>query len=268
LTARVIVNRLWHYHFGRGLVATPNDFGVNGSSPSHPELLDYLANELILGDWQLKRLQRLILTSAAYRQASYSDGESTAHRSDPDNRLLWRFNRRRMSAEQLRDSMLFVSGRLNERFGGASVMPPVSQDLVELLYAPDQWSVTEDPREHDRRSIYLVAKRNLRLPYMEVFDQPDLQISCSRRESSTHAPQALELLNGTLANELASAFAERLREEARDDVQRQVELAFQLALGRRPVAAEVESSLAFLANQPLKEFCLVMFNVNGFLYID
>jgi hypothetical protein len=268
LTARVIVNRLWHYHFGNGLVATPNDFGVNGSAPSHPELLDYLANELIANGWQLKPLHRFILTSAAYRQASRSDEEASARRGDPNNRLLWRFNRRRMTAEQLRDSMLFVSGRLNERLGGPSVMPPVSQDLVELLYAPNQWTVTEDPREHDRRSIYLVAKRNLRLPYLEVFDQPDLQISCSRRESSTHAPQALELLNGPLANDLASSFADRLRREAGEDAQRQVERAFRLALGRSPTPAETESSLAFLADQPLKEFALVMLNVNGFLYID
>ncbi len=268
LTARVIANRLWHYHFGRGLVDTPNDFGANGGVPSHPELLDYLANELIAGGWQLKHLHRLILTSGAYRQASRAEDDAVARQVDPLNRLLWRFNRRRMTAEQLRDTMLMVSGRLNPRFGGPSIMPPVKQELVDLLYAPQQWEVTKDHREHDRRSIYLIAKRNLRLPYLEVFDQPDLQISCSRRESSTHAPQALELLNGELANDLAGAFAERLQRDAGSDPRRQVDLAFELAVGRLPSPHEAESSLAFLPAQPLKEFALVMFNVNAFLYVE
>jgi hypothetical protein len=268
LTARVIANRLWQYHFGRGLVETPNDFGVNGAAPSHPELLDYLANELVAHDWQLKPLHRLILTSATYRQAALATDDNAARERDPDNRLLWRFNRRRLTAEQLRDAMLMASGRLNARLGGPSVIPPVKQELVDLLYAPNQWEVTTDRREHDRRSVYLIAKRNLRLPYLEVFDQPDLQISCSRRESSTHAPQALELLNGELANDLAAAFAERLQHEVGSDAREQVRRAFELVVGRSPTHDEKATSLAFLMHQPLKEFALVMFNVNAFLYVE
>jgi hypothetical protein len=268
LTARVIANRLWQFHFGRGLVHTPNDFGLNGGGPSHPELLDFLANELVSAGWQLKPLHRLILTSAAYRQASFAEDDVMARQMDPNNRLLWRFNRRRLTAEQLRDTMLKVSGRIDLRFGGPSILPPVEQELIDLLYAPDQWKVTADPRQHDRRSIYLIAKRNLRLPYLEVFDQPDLQISCSRRESSTHAPQSLELLNGRLANELAAAFAERLIHEVGSDASRQVDRAFELAVGRLPSVQEAERSLRFLATQPLKEFALAMFNINSFLYID
>lgn len=268
LTARVFVNRLWHYHFGKGLVSTPNDFGANGAAPTHPELLDYLANELIADGWHMKSLHRLILTSATYRQAAQGAATSTANQVDPDNRWLSHFNRRRVTAEQLRDSMLHVSGRLNSSFGGPSIIPPVKQELVDLLYAPDQWEVTKDIREHDRRSIYLIAKRNLRLPYLEVFDQPDLQISCSRRESSTHAPQALELLNGELANYLAAAFAERLLNEAGSDPGRQVDWAFQLAVGRQPTPNEKDASLVFLAEQPLKEFALAMFNLNAFLYVE
>ena len=151
-------------------------------------------------------------------------------------------------------------------------------DTAAGLYLPEanerlgpftgQWEVTKDVREHDRRSIYLIAKRNLRLPYLEVFDQPDLQISCSRRESSTHAPQALELLNGELANDLAVSFAERLMNEAGSDPGRQVDLAFQLAAGRLPTTEERDSSLVFLAEQPLKEFALAMFNLNAFLYVE
>jgi hypothetical protein len=288
LTARVLVNRLWHYQFGQGIVATPNDFGVNGAAPSHPELLDYLANELMAGEWGVKRMQRMIVTSGTYRQSSAiaecgvrsaESGQvaavSTPHSEirnpqsiDPENRLLWRFNRRRLTAEQLRDAMLAVSGRLNLALGGASVMPPVDKQLVDLLYDRDQWQVTPDERQHDRRSIYLVAKRNLKLPFMEVFDQPDLQTSCARREASTHAPQALEMLNGELANGLAGTLAERLERDVGDDRGRQVEQAFWLVAGRAPTEAEKKVALEFLKEQPLSEFALAMFNLNAFVYVE
>src|SRR5262249_29573115 len=151
-----------------------------------------------------------------------------ARAKDPGNRLLWQFPRRRLSAEELRDAMLTAAGRLNLKAGGESVVVPVEKDLVGLLYDPGQWKVTPDEREHDRRSIYLVAKRNLRLPFGQAFDQPDLQTSCPRRETSTHALQALELLNGKTANRLAEAFAQRLLHEAGPDPSRQVERAYQL----------------------------------------
>jgi Protein of unknown function (DUF1553)/Protein of unknown function (DUF1549) len=273
LTSRVFVNRLWHYQFGQGIVATPNDFGVNGSAPSHPQLLDYLANELVRGDWSGKRIQRFIVTSSAYRQSSaVAENPQSKTKNpkllDPDNRLLWHFPRRRLTAEELRDAMLTISGRLNPEIGGASVMPPVKQELVDLLYDPAQWQVTPDARQHDRRGVYLVAKRNLRLPFMEVFDQPDLQTSCPQRQSSTHAPQALELLNGELANDLAAAFAERLRSEAGENRERQVERAFLLAAGRAPTARERELAAEFLRDQPLSEFALAIFNLNAFLYVE
>jgi hypothetical protein len=272
LTARVFVNRLWHYHFGQGIVATPNDFGVNGSAPSHPHLLDYLANELVRGDWSTKRLQRQIVTSSTYRQASTNSESriqsSEGEKADPDDRLLWRFPRRRLDAEQLRDAMLAAADRLNTAFHGESIMPPVKQELVDLLYDPHQWQVTPERRQHDRRSIYLVAKRNLRLPFLEVFDQPDLQISCPRRVASTHAPQALEMLNGELANDLAGAFAERLTHDAGADHERQIERAFLLAAGRLPTDRERALARKFLENQPLSEFALAMMNLNSFLYVE
>ena len=152
--------------------------------------------------------------------------------------------------------------------GGPSVVVPVESDLVELLYKPSQWSVTADRCQHDRRSVYLLAKRNLRLPFMEAFDQPDSQISCARRESSTHAPQALELLNGRLSNELAAALAERLGREASGDTRRQIDLAYRLVTGRPPNAGEAALAADFLSRQPLGEFALVMFNLNAFLYVD
>ena len=188
-------------------------------------------------------------------------------RIDPENRLLWHFSRRRLTAEEIRDAMLAVSGRLNLKPGGPSVIVPVDPELVKLLYKPSQWQVTPAQTEHDRRTIYLLAKRNLRLPFMETFDAPALQSSCSRRESSTHAPQALELLNGQLSNELARTFASRIREEIGGDARKLVDRAFRLALGRAPTDAESASSLAFLRDQPLEDFALALFNLNGFLYV-
>ncbi|MCH7728153.1 MAG: DUF1553 domain-containing protein [Planctomycetes bacterium] len=268
LTARVIVNRLWVQYFGLGFVSTANDFGVNGGKPSHPELLDYLAHQLIANDWQLKPIHRMILLSGAFRQASRSPVAAMAKTVDPKNRLLWRFSRRRLRAEEVRDSMLQAAGVLHLKAGGPSVMSPVGKELVNLLYKPDQWQAHTDQNEHHRRSVYLMAKRNLRIPFLEVFDQPDLQTSCARRESSTHAPQALELLNGTLSNELANQMATRLRAEAGIDIARQVDLAFQIAAGRTPSDREKQLSIEFLKAQPLEEFSLAMFNLNVFLYID
>jgi hypothetical protein len=266
LTARVIVNRVWQWHFGRGIVESPNDFGINGSRPSHPELLDWLANEFVASGWRIKALHRLILLSNTYRQAS-DPSVANGRSLDPDARLLSRFPARRLDAEEIRDAMLAIAGRLNEKRGGPSVIVPVEGDLVKLLYAPAQWAVTKDVAEHDRRSVYLLMKRNLRLPFFETFDQPDAQTSCGRRESSTHALQALELLNGKLANNLAHAFAQRLQREAGDDAAKKIERAFLLVAGRLPNEREKERSLEFLKTQPFKEFALAMFNTNGFLYV-
>jgi hypothetical protein len=265
LTARVMVNRLWQHHFGTGLVKTANDFGTKGGLPSHPELLDWLAGTFIDGGWRFKPIHRLVLLSNTYRQSSRSS--SAASQRDPENRLLSHANRRRLSAEEIRDAMLAVSKRLSFRAGGPSVMVPTDLELVQLLYKPSQWKVASDSVDHDRRSVYLIAKRNLRLPFFEAFDSPALLTSCPRRESSTHAPQALELLNGRLANDLAASFAGRLEAECNGDREGLVERAFLLALGRRPTPDERKQSLAFLRDQPLSEFALAIFNLNEFLYV-
>src|SRR5262249_13325558 len=149
-----LANRLWQYHFGRGLVETPNDFGVNGARPSHPELLDWLATELVQHGWSIKHMHRVIVLSSTYRQSS----EIRNPKSEIRNQLFGCFSRRRLGAEEVRDAMLAVSGRLNGKTGGPSILVPVEPDLVQLLYAPKQWTVTTDPREHDRRSVYLIAK--------------------------------------------------------------------------------------------------------------
>ncbi len=307
LTARVLANRIWQHHFGTGLVKTPNDFGSHGERPSHPELLDWLATQLLkpgktvqtlkggnvealkgalvtgasapastlqpfnpspLQPWSLKLLHRLILLSSTYQQSSHTPASAAVTRLDPDNRWLWRFQRRRLSAEEIRDSMLAVAGQLSPRVGGPSVMVPVDPEMISLLYKPVQWAVAKDATEHHRRSIYLLSKRNLRLPFMEAFDQPPQLASCGRRESSTHAPQALELLNGRLANELATAFAARLARESDGDPARIVERASQLALGRAPTPQERALGTEFLKTQPLREFALALFNLNAFLYVE
>jgi hypothetical protein len=265
LTARVIVNRLWQFHFGRGLVSTPNDFGANGAEPSHPELLDFLANQLVENNWHLKPIHRMILLSSVYR---LGDGRDNPHAVDPEDRWFWRFDRRRLAAHEIRDAMLAVSGGLNLAAGGPSVMTPVDQELIDLLYKPSQWDVTADERDHFRRSIYLIAKRNLRLPFMEVFDQPDFQTSCARREASVHAPQALEMLNGKLSNRLAEVFAERLQREAGSDAAAQIDLAYRLATGRSPTNEEHRLAMVFLQQHPLREFALAVLNLNAFLYMD
>jgi hypothetical protein len=187
---------------------------------------------------------------------------------DPDNKLLWRFHRHRLDAGELRDSMLVVSGKYNPKQGGPSVIVPIEPELTKLLYKPQQWVVNSDPKEFYRRSVYLFQKRNMRLPFLEVFDSPDRLLSCERREESTHAPQALELLNGTFSQEMAAAFADRVVEDVGPSRQKQVDRAYALALGRPPDAAERKAALQFLRDSPLREFTLALFLVNDFLYVN
>lgn len=266
LPARVFVNRLWQSYFGLGIVKTANDFGLHGDHPSHPELLDWLASTLLTHGWSEKAVHRRVVLSSTYRQASRAVDGVPFSATDPENRLLSHHPSRRLSAEEVRDAMLLVSGRINLKAGGPSVMLPVDQELVDLLYKPSQWQVTPSVSEHNRRSVYLIAKRNLRLPFMETFDAPGLQTSCARRETSIHARQALEMLNGQLANSMAKAFAERLVAES-ESLESMVRNAFQLALGRSPTAQEFTLSLTFLRDQPVEEFALAIFNLNEFLHV-
>jgi hypothetical protein len=272
LTARVMVNRIWQYHFGRGIVSTANDFGRMGGKPSHPELLDYLANQFIANGWRMKPLHRMILLSSAYQQASESPLEKIASEKDAENALLWKFSKRRLEAEEIRDSMLAISGKLNEKMGGPSVLVPIDQDLVKMLKRPQYWVTTKDKSEYDRRTLYLLYKRNLQLPFMSVFDAPDMQLSCPRREQSTHALQALELLNGQMSNDLAAVFAERLARE-RSTTPARIELAWRLATGRAPTPKEKLLAAQYLSEKPddpvrLKELALDLYNLNAFLYVN
>ncbi len=329
LTARVIVNRLWQHHFGRGLVATPNDFGTRGEKPTHPELLDWLAVELVEPTWasggrqppggseknqgadaprspgmpwSLKRLHKLMVMSSTYRQSSTPDTLlGTRHsKLDPENKLLWRMNRRRLEGEAIRDAVLTAAGTLNRQVGGASMKVPLEPEVYDLLFTEDEpvglWRVTPDPTQHTRRSLYLFAKRNVRQPLLEAFDQPDTLGSCAVRGVSTFAPQALILMNGPLAQEHSRRMAARLMATGTTPDE-WITAAYRRALGRPPTADEMKTLAKFLDEQTkliranvaagkpvgdtpgladtadpvvaraLGDLCLAVFNLNEFVYV-
>jgi hypothetical protein len=241
LTARVIVNRLWHYHFGAGIVANPSDFGVMGFGPSNPELLDWLADEFVSNGWSIKKMHRLMVTSSTYRQSSAYRAE--AAKADSGNRLLWRFPRQRMEGESIRDSALFVSGLLNREVGGPSVFPPLPPNVqVAKTWT---WETTPSVEEQNRRSVYIFVRRNMRYPMLEVMDMPDTQESCARRSNTVTAPQALTMLNSDVALSWAQGFGSRVLREAGGDRQAQIERAYSLAYSRPPTANEKDIALTF-----------------------
>jgi hypothetical protein len=260
LTARVMVNRIWQYHFGKGLVDTPNDFGINGSPPSHPELLDWLAAEFVASGWSVKHVQRLIVRSATYRQSSVIN--PAAAEVDRDTRLLWRFPSRRLEAESIRDSMLAASGELNLKMGGPGYnffksrggldgFPPVEQ------FGPDEL----------RRMIYAHKVRMEQVPVFGAFDCPDAGQAMPRRSQSTTALQALNLFNSGFVADRANAFAARVKQSSAGEVEDQVAKAFELALGRGPDAVELAASAEVVRVHGLEPLCRVLFNGNEFLFI-
>lgn len=275
LTARVIVNRLWQHHFGVGLVATPSDFGVRGDQPSHLELLDWLAEELMRNGWRLKSIHRLMVTSQAYRASSGRRGTPGAGH-DPSNRLLWRMNRRRMDAEGLRDSMLAVAGLLNPRGGGPGIRIPLEPEVRSLIFTEsevvDLWPVDLDPAQCARRSIYLYRKRNVRYPLFDAFDAPDALTACPVRAVSIHAPQALALINGGFAQGVARAFGGALMKVAGGDRERVAE-AFLRCYARLPTAEETREAREFVGRGPAPaedrwaDFALALINSNEFVYV-
>jgi hypothetical protein len=248
LTARVIANRVWQHHFGAGLVPTPDDFGVTGLPPSHPELLDHLASELVRQGWHLKALHRQIMTSRAYRMSSQARFARARHRDDA-NHLVWRQNLRRLDAEAIRDSVLTISGRLNPTRGGPSVFPTLPAEVHTTQDSAGKgWQDSPLP-EQDRRSIYLVVKRALKVPLLECFDAANGTSSIGQRTRTTVAPQALTLLNDPWIQIQAKAFANRVTREAGTDRDRQIERAFALALQRLPTRAEAKAARNLLQDQ-------------------
>jgi hypothetical protein len=274
LTARVMVNRIWQFHMGRGLVATPSDYGTRGMLPSHPELLDWLATEFVGRGWSMKQMHKLIMTSAAYRRTSVEAPE--AKQQDPENILLSHMNRRRLEAEEIRDAMLAASGDLNPKMEGIPVVPPLDKDeLYGIIGDPNSaWVVSSDSREHTRRSVYLLSRRAFRAPMFELFDSPDGIMSCSRRESSTIAPQSLTMLNGRFTVEQAKSLAVKL---AKVPPEERIDQAWQHVLSRKPTAEERATAQKFLDAQEknlgsdaasLQELGRSLFNFNEFLYVD
>jgi hypothetical protein len=266
LTARVMVNRVWQHHFGEGLVRTPSNLGRMGSLPSHPELLDWLAVELMDNGWRLKPLHRLMLTSQAYQMASLDVPANVA--IDPENRYVWRMPRVRLEAEIIRDAVLAVAGTLDRTVAGPSIFPYIDPDLFEKSSRRDWRGLPDDDPATWRRSLYVFSKRSIRYPMFEAFDQPNLVNSTDRRNRTTIAPQALILMNNPMILFQAGKFAERVRAGAGDDVNAQVDLAIRLALGRPADSAERARGAAFVraSADGLTQFCHLLFNLNEFVY--
>lgn len=261
LTARVLVNRLWHYHFGRGLVDTPSDFGFNGGKPTHPELIDWLAAEFVARGWSMKAMHRLICTSETYRQSSVRQTE--AAKVDADARLLWRFPPRRMEAEALRDTILAITGKLDLTMGGPGFDLFEPNDNYVKVYTakdepgPDTW----------RRMVYQAKPRMQLDNIFGSFDAPDAGQVTPRRTSSTTPLQALNLLNSPFMLQQAGFLAERLKTDRGNDVAAQVQRAFALLYGRAATAEEVEAAAGFIGSEGLVAFCRAMLNTNEFLYV-
>jgi hypothetical protein len=286
LTARVMVNRIWQHHFGRGIVRSASDFGFRGSPPTHRELLDWLAAEFVSPSasggrepavpWALKHLHRLIVTSNAYRMSSRPDPAALAR--DPENDLLWRFDLRRLSAEEVRDSVLAVSGNLNRQMGGPSIYPHVQREVLRGQSMPGVGWRESPPGEAARRSVYVHIKRSLPVPFLNAFDAPDPDSSCPVRFTTTQPTQALAMLNGEFLNAQARVFADDVRKAAGDDPAAQVRLALRRVTQREPTAGEVERGVRFVARlrethrrsaaDALGDFCLLALNLNEFVYLD
>jgi hypothetical protein len=294
LVPRTIVNRVWQHHFGRGLSATPSDFGVMGDEPTHPELLDFLARRLIDRHWSLKDLHREIVLSSVYRMRSGQPPATAADRreelerwqagveKDPENRLLSRFPRRRLDAESLRDALLAVSGTLNYQGGGPGVQPPLPPEMVKTLKS-GQWKVSEQVADHFRRSVYIFARRNLRYPFFATFDRPAANASCAARQPSTTAVQSLLLFNSSATLDAARRLADTVaRIEPSSDSGRCHEI-YRRLFSRSPGKDELLQCIGFLDHQSALlrgegreeadreawvDLCRALLNSNEFLYVD
>jgi hypothetical protein len=263
LTWRSIVNRVWHYHFGQGIVDTPNDFGRMGTRPSHPDLLDWLAAEFRDGRRSLKELHRLIVTSAVYRQASSHNPE--AARVDGGNRLLWRMNRRRLDAESVRDSVLSVSGKLDRRLYGPGFKPFGFKDDHSPHYKYEEHD-PDDPASH-RRSLYRFLVRSVPQPFMETLDCADPSLIVERRNETLTALQALALLNNRFMVRMAEHFAARVQGMG-GTLPEQVRAAYGLALGRAPVPDEERLLTEYAQKHGLANACRLILNTNEFSFAD
>jgi hypothetical protein len=270
LTARVMVNRIWQFRMGNGIIRTPNDFGLMGDRPSNKALLDWLAAEFVTRGWSVKAMDRLIVLSNTYQQSSAPNAAGTA--ADPENRLLWRMNRKRMEGETVRDEILSVTSSLNPKLGGRPVKIPIEPEVYDLIFTEHErdglWPVNPNKSVQNRRSIYLYNKRSVRLPLLSAYDQPDAITSCPVRPTSTHALQALSLLNSDFMQEQSKAFAARLDRECKGVKSCEVRRAWRLALSRPPNSAEIKLTSGFFAKGgSVTDMCLALLNRNEFVYV-
>ncbi len=270
LTARVIVNRLWGGHFGRAIVANPSDFGKLSGDPSHPELLDWLANQLIASKWSIKAIQRLIVNSATWRQASANRLPECDE--DPENVLLWRFAPRRLEAEAIRDSVLAVSGRLNAEQFGLPIFPALPEDIAETVkWDESKWS-TQDGIEGRKRSIYIYQQRSFNMPFLQSFDATVCDASRDMRRHSITPLQALAMYNGQFVSQEARQFADLIRQQVGPNVESQIQSAFRRALGRAAEKEEVQRMTHLMGNSSLGEelpgLCRVLLNASEFIYLQ
>jgi hypothetical protein len=265
LTARVIVNRVWHHHFGRGIVATLDNFGKMGEQPTHPELLDYVAVEFMKRGWSLKQLHRFIMTSEAYRMASVFDHGGNV-KADPENRLLWRYRPQRLDAETIRDAMLSVAGNINLSMGGLPFFPNVPKEILVTEQTKGRWDNQPDGPATWRRSIYIYQRRSLPFPMFETFDHPDMNLTAGARNVSTVPTQALTLLNNPFVLREAELLAERITSETADPAT-QIDLGYHYALGRPATDLEKKLALEKVKAGTLVDFTHVLLNLSEFLYM-
>ena len=265
LPARVIVNRIWHHHFGRGIVGTLDNLGKVGEPPTHPELLDWLAVELVKRGWSIKAMHQLMMTSEAYRMASaYEDAGSTER--DPENRFLWKYRQQRLEAEIVRDSIMTASGGIDLTVGGPPVFPYVPEEIL-ASQAHGTWRNEPDGPAVWRRSVYVYRRRSLGFPFFDTFDLPDQNITAAARYVSTVPTQALTLLNNPFVLKHAQLFADRLEREVPGDVEAQVDRAYRIAVTRPPTEDEAAIARQLVDSGSLVDFTHVMLNLNEFLYL-
>jgi mono/diheme cytochrome c family protein len=276
ISARVMMNRVWQHHFGRGIVRSASDYGFQGIEPTHPSLLDWLAIEFMARDWNINAMHKLIMTSRAYRRSSAPS--DFAFEKDPINDLFWRFDMRRLTAEEVRDSILSACGTLNLKAGGPSITPPLPQIVLATASRPGAGWGKSSPEESNRRSVYVKVKRSMQMPILINHDMADMDTSCPIRFATTVPTQSLNMLNGKFMNDSAKVFAKRLRDEAGAVLSAQVAHAFQLAFSRKPSEKEVSAGLAMIKDirekaglseeVALERFALLALNLNEFVYLD
>ena len=264
LTARVIVNRLWQKHFGRGIVATLENFGKMGEAPSHPELLDWLAVEFMKRGWSIKQINKLMMMSDAYQMASSFERAANSA-NDPDNRYLWRFRPQRLEAEIVRDSMLAVGGNLNRAIGGEPIFPFIPKDILAGQFR-GKWETTPEGPASWRRGVYVYRRRSLPYPMFDTFDHPDMNVTAGARNVSTVPTQALTLLNNPFVLSQAERLADRVSGETSDPLE-QIDRAYRIALARPPAKAEIPIATDLIRKQSLTAFTHVLLNLDEFVYM-